>query len=98
MAMLWDGAIVSNSPLDLVVDHCGLESKRVFIVNPDYTIADAGAGLRAGQKLAWPDTPCHGDVFHIHQQFETLVNIWARIARRGSTLCYTHEVANASAR
>ena len=98
MAMLWDGAIVSNSPLDLVVDHCGLESKRVFIVDPDYTIADAGAGLRAGQKLAWPDTPCHGDVFHIHQQFETLVNIWARIARRGSTLCYTHEVANASAR
>ena len=49
-------------------------------LNPDYTIADAGTGLRAGQKLAWPDTPCHGDVFHIHQQFETLVNIWARIA------------------
>src|ERR1700692_3236677 len=42
-------------------------------LNPDYTIADAdaGAGLRAGQKLTWPDTPCHGDVFHIHQQFET---------------------------
>src|ERR1700738_4673978 len=49
-------------------------------LNPDYTIADAGTGLRAGQKLAWPDTPCHGDVFHIHQQFETLVNIWTRIA------------------
>jgi hypothetical protein len=49
-------------------------------LKPDYTIADAGTGLRAGQKLAWPDTPCHGDVFHIHQQFETLVNIWARIA------------------
>jgi hypothetical protein len=49
-------------------------------LNPDYTIADAGTGLRAGQKLAWPGTPCHGDVFHIHQQFETLVNIWARIA------------------
>lgn len=25
-------------------------------LNPDYTIADAGTGLRAGQKLAWPDT------------------------------------------
>src|ERR1700692_2101053 len=49
-------------------------------LNPDYTIADAGTGLRAVQKLAWPGTPCHGDVFHIHQQFETLVNIWARIA------------------
>ncbi|WP_218827392.1 hypothetical protein, partial [Caballeronia sordidicola] len=49
-------------------------------LSPHYTIADAGTGLRAGQKLAWPGTPCHGDVFHIHQQFETLVNIWARIA------------------
>jgi len=49
-------------------------------LKPDYIIADAGTGLRAGQKLAWPDTPCHGDVFHICQQFETLVNIWIRIA------------------
>src|SRR5260370_7803897 len=49
-------------------------------LKPDYTIADAGTGLRAGQKLAWPDPPCHGDVFHICEQFETLVNIWARIA------------------
>ena len=49
-------------------------------LKPDYTIADAGTGLRASQKLAWSGTPCHGDVFHIHQQFETVVNIWARIA------------------
>ncbi|NMM03395.1 hypothetical protein HHL24_36635 [Paraburkholderia sp. RP-4-7] len=51
-------------------------------LKPDYTLADAGTGLRAGQKLAWPDTPCHGNVFHICQQFETLVNFWARIASR----------------
>ena len=49
-------------------------------LNPDYTVADAGSGLRAGQKLAWPGIPCHGDVFHICQQFETLVNLWTRIA------------------
>ena len=30
----------------------------------EYTIADAGKGLRSGQKEAWPDTPCRGDVFH----------------------------------
>jgi len=30
----------------------------------DYTIADGGKGLRAGQAQAWEDTPCHGDVFH----------------------------------
>jgi hypothetical protein len=35
-------------------------------LNPDFTIADAGTGLRAGQKLAWSDTPCPGDVFHVH--------------------------------
>ena len=35
----WDGGIVSNSPLDLVMDHCGPDGKRVFIVD-----------LYAGQK------------------------------------------------
>jgi len=35
-------------------------------LRPDYTIADAGQGLRAGQRAAWGETPpCHGDVFHI---------------------------------
>ncbi|MGI4942584.1 MAG: hypothetical protein ACRYHQ_18785, partial [Janthinobacterium lividum] len=33
-------------------------------LDPDYTIADAGQGLRAGQRAAWGDTLCHGDVFH----------------------------------
>ena len=32
---------------------------------PDYTIADAGAGLRAGQRAVFGNLPCHGDVFHI---------------------------------
>jgi hypothetical protein len=48
-------------------------------LNPGYTIADAdadaGTGLRAGQKTAWPDTPCHGDVFHFIRQGRTLVNL-----------------------
>jgi len=30
----------------------------------DYTIADGGTGLRAGQAAAWAHIPCHGDVFH----------------------------------
>jgi hypothetical protein len=30
----------------------------------DHTIADGGKGLRSGQKEAWPDVPCWGDVFH----------------------------------
>ena len=49
--------------------------------NPDYTIADRGKGLRAGQKAALPNTPCHGDIFHILQQFEKLANSLARQAQ-----------------
>jgi hypothetical protein len=32
---------------------------------PDATIADFATGLRAGQKQAFPDVPCRGDVFHV---------------------------------
>ncbi len=37
-----------------------------------YTVADGGRGLRAGQKAAWPDTPCHGDVFHAERELGNL--------------------------
>jgi NTE family protein len=29
----WDGGIISNSPLDMVIDRCGPDGKRVFIVD-----------------------------------------------------------------
>jgi hypothetical protein len=48
--------------------------------DPDHTIADAGQGLRSGQKAALGDTPCHGDVFHIQKQCESLTNVLARLA------------------
>jgi hypothetical protein len=47
-------------------------------LSPNYTVADAGHGLRAGQKAAWVDTPCHGDVFHIIHQCEGLANTLSR--------------------
>ena len=47
-------------------------------INPDYTIADAGKGIRAGQKAAWGDKPCHGDVWHILEQCETLCRILSK--------------------
>jgi hypothetical protein len=50
-------------------------------LQPDYTIADAGQGLRAGQKAAWDDTPCHGDVFHIQHQYEGLANTLSQLAQ-----------------
>lgn len=42
-------------------------------LRPDATIADAARGLRAGQALAWPDTPCRGDVFHAVRDLGQLV-------------------------
>lgn len=33
-------------------------------LHPDYTVADGGLALRAGQAAAWENVPCHGDVFH----------------------------------
>ncbi|MEL7071710.1 MAG: hypothetical protein AAGN15_24110 [Cyanobacteria bacterium J06581_3] len=53
--------------------------------DPDYTIADGGSGLRAGQKAAMPETPCHGDVFHIQQQFEQVSNGLIRRVQGGPT-------------
>ncbi len=43
-------------------------------LNPDYSIADAAKGLRAGHEAAWPGKPCHGDVFHI-------LHAWGRIRK-----------------
>ena len=53
--------------------------------DPDYTIADGGSGLRAGQKAVMPETPCHGDVFHIQQQFEQVANGLVRQAQGATT-------------
>ncbi|MGI4943270.1 MAG: hypothetical protein ACRYHQ_22365 [Janthinobacterium lividum] len=50
-------------------------------LDSDYTIADAGQGLRAGQRAAWGDTPYHGDVFHIQCQCGELASTLARLAQ-----------------
>jgi len=41
-------------------------------LHPDYTIADGGRGLRAGQAAVWEDVPCHGDVFHAERDLGKL--------------------------
>ena len=62
--------------------------------DPDYTIADGGSGLRAGQKAVMPEVPCHGDVFHDaaivwKQAFEANnQNGFARDRRRGHHLAF----------
>jgi len=44
----------------------------------ELTVADAGTGLRAGQRAALGDIPCHGDLFHIQHRCET----WAQTLNR----------------
>lgn len=40
---------------------------------PKATIADFGAGIRAGQQLAMPGSTCRGDVFHALQEITPVV-------------------------
>lgn len=54
-------------------------------LNPDYTIADAGKGIRAGQKAAWSDIPCHGDVWHMFDQCDALCRNLAKKAQGATT-------------
>ncbi len=54
-------------------------------LNPDYTIADAGQGIRAGQKAAWDDKPCHGDVWHLLDRCDALCRNLAKKAQGATT-------------
>jgi len=41
-------------------------------LHPEYTVADGGTALRAGQAAAWPQVPCHADVFHAERDLGNL--------------------------
>lgn len=60
--------------------------------NPEYLVADQGTGLRAGQVMVWQDKPCHGDVFHILQQCESLANVLASVALGATSQCCALEL------
>ncbi len=42
-------------------------------LGPKATIADFGTGIRAGQKLAMPNVPCRGDVFHALHEIKPVI-------------------------
>ncbi len=56
-------------------------------LHPDYTIADGGRGLRAGQAAAWDDVPCHGDVFHAERDLGKLAFFLENRAAGCTTMC-----------
>ncbi|MDJ0589696.1 MAG: hypothetical protein QNJ72_06820 [Pleurocapsa sp. MO_226.B13] len=45
----------------------------------------SGKGIRAGQKAAWENIPCHGDVWHIFDQCTTLCSNLAKKAQGATT-------------
>ena len=60
-------------------EHCDETSWGVHLLDlerqglhPDYTVADGGSALRAGQSAAWGTVPCHGDVFHAERDLGNL--------------------------
>jgi hypothetical protein len=60
-------------------DHCDETTWGVHLLDlaaqglrPDYTVADGGLALRAGQAAAWEDIACHGDVFHAERELGKL--------------------------
>jgi hypothetical protein len=60
-------------------DHCDETTWGVRLLDlaeqglrPDYTVADGGLALRAGQAAAWENVPCHGDVFHAERELGKL--------------------------
>jgi hypothetical protein len=63
------------------VEHCDETTWGVHLLelaerglHPDYTVADGGLALRAGQKAAWGPVPCHGDVFHGERELGQLAS------------------------
>lgn len=67
------------------VEHCDETTWGVHLLelsdrglDLDYTIADGGMALRAGQRAAWGDRPCHGDVFHPLKLLHELCTFLAR--------------------
>jgi len=49
-----------------------LDLKEKQNLKPNKTIADGGQSARKGQKDAWPDIPCGGDIFHALHPFSKL--------------------------
>lgn len=63
------------------VEHCDETTWGVHLLelaerglHPDYTVADGGLALRAGQRAAWGSVPCHGDVFHGERELGQLAS------------------------
>jgi hypothetical protein len=75
-----------------VEDHCDETSWGVHLLDLndqglllDYTIADGGLALRAGQKAAWDHVPCHSDIFHAEKSLKEVVSFLANRARGCTT-------------
>ena len=74
----------------LLLQEQGLQLRR--------TAADGGQGIRAGQRLAFPEVPCDYDHFHALQETERLVTFLENRAYRLMKTCESLEAKMARAR
>lgn len=65
---------------------------------PDAVIADGALGLRAGQELALPGVPCHGDLFHLLRDLTEVVTYLERRAYKMIDSCAELERERATRR
>ncbi len=65
--------------------------------HPQSTIADFGAGLRAGQELALPGIPCRGDTFHVLYEIGPVVRFLENRAYDAIAACAKLEHQQAKA-
>ena len=56
-------------------------------LQPEYTVADGGLALRAGQAAAWANVPCHADVFHAQRELGNLAFYLERRAAGCTSAC-----------
>jgi len=75
-------------------DHCDETTWGVHLLelsdrglHLDYTIADAGLALRAVQRAAWGNLPCHGDIFHPEKSLHELCTFLANRAQGCTAAC-----------
>jgi predicted acylesterase/phospholipase RssA len=73
----WDGGIVNNSPLDLVVDRCGPDGKRVFIV--DLFADRRPLPSTMMEVIARRDEIAYSERVKHHQVYEEKINSYRKL-------------------
>ena len=73
----WDGGIVSNSPFDLLIDRCGPDGKRVFIV--DLFVGQRALPSNMMEVLARRDEIVYSERIRSDLRYREMINAYRRL-------------------